>query len=298
MTITRTAQLRDAIPDAPTSPAPNGAATVATRKPDPAGDLIASMESEFRKLLPSALPWDMFARIALTGMRKNDKLIEATRPSLLGALMECARLGLAPCTEQASLSTFKNRRRGNVLECQLIIGYQGYIQLMYRSGQVEQVEAEMVYEADEWEYTLGDGGRFFHRPKLLLPPEERGAPLFAYAYATLRGGGRTKVSITPRWKAEELRKKHGNVWDSNFLEMWGKTPLRQVQKYAPKSSELRRAELLDGAVIDLGGVATLDDGRTIDSTVVDEPTGAVNDTDDDMGWPPAAQPADANPASQ
>jgi recombination protein RecT len=289
---TRTAQLRDAIPDAPVSPAPNGAGAV-VRKADPAGDLIASMEEEFQKLLPDILPWDMFARIALTGMRKTPRLIECTRPSLLGALMECARLGLAPCTEQATLSPFRNRGK-NITECQLVIGYQGYVQLMYRSGQVEQVVSEMVYEADDWEYSLGDGGRFFHKPKILLSPEDRGAPLFAYAYATLTTGGRTKVCITPRWRAEQLKAKQGQVWNSDFEAMWQKTPLRQVQKYAPKSSEMRRAVLADGATFDMGNIATpaIEDGNTI----LGEATETTAPADNEQGWPETAQPADANGA--
>lgn len=292
--MSRTEQLRNAIPDAPVSPAPNGAAAgaVVARKPDPAGDLLASMEAEFAKLLPDVLPWDMFARIALTGFRKTPRLIECSRPSLLGALMECARLGLAPCTEQATLSPFKNRS-ANRTDCQLIIGYQGYVQLMYRSGQVEQVESEMVYDADEWEYSTGDGGRFFHRPNILLSPEERGEPLFAYAYAKLTTGGRTKVCITPRWKAEEIRRKQGNVWNSNFLEMWQKTPLRQVQKYAPKSSELRRAALADGATFDMGEIVSsaVDDGNTIDSEVIEVSTALASNAE--QGWPDAAKPSDA-----
>lgn len=270
MTATRTDQLRATLEAQPVNgtPAPG---TAVAKKTDPAGDLLSSMEDEFRKCLPDILPWDMFARIALTGFRKNPKLLEANRSSLLGALMECARLGLAPCTEQAALSTFKNRSKGTI-ECQLIVGYQGYVQLMYRSGQVEQVVAEKIYEADEYEVSFGDGGRFFHRPKLLLPPSERGPVILTYAYATFHGGGRTKVEVTPKWKADALKRKHGNVWDSNFEEMWLKTPVRQLQKWAPKSAEMRRAVLADGATFDLGGIVERPDGDDafVDGEVVDD----------------------------
>lgn len=269
-TPTRTKKLADKLANEPVT-APSGATLV--RKLDPAGDLIASMEDEFRRCLPAVLPWDMFARVALTGFRKVPRLIECTRPSLLGALMECARLGLEPMTEYATLTPFKNRKKGNILECQLIVGYQGYVQLMYRSGQVERVEAEIVYEADEYEHSIGDGGRFFHKPADHLPPAERGEAIRAYAFANLVGGGRTKVAVTPRWRAEEMRKQYGNVWDSDFFAMWMKTPLRQIQKFAPKSAELRRALAVDGATLDLGGIVDRpEDDGTVEGEVVEQAT--------------------------
>jgi recombination protein RecT len=295
---TRTAQLRDAIPEAPTSPAPNGAAK-ALAKPDPAGDLLASMEDEFKKCLPDVLPWDMFARVALTGFRKSPDLVDCTRPSLLGALMECARLGLAPCTEQATLTPFRNNKTGK-REAQLIVGYEGYVQLMYRSGQVEQVVAELVYEADEWEYTLGDGGRFWHKPNITARKKDRGEAIFAYSYATLLSGGRTRIATVNREEAEELQQKHGGnprgPWRTNFPQMWLKTPVRRVQRFAPKSPELRRALAVDGATFDLGGI--------VDTSAVDgddigvEVTETAPAADADQGWPEAAKPADADGAGR
>lgn len=263
---------------------PDGA--VAVRQPDRASKLLDGMRAEFEKCLPDVLPIDMFMRVALTGFRKVPDLAACSRPSLLGALLDCARLGLAPCTEQASLVPF----RGQVT---LIVGYEGYVQLMYRSGQVEQVVAELVYEADEWEYSLGDGGRFFHRPNILA--ENRGKPLFAYAYATLVGGGRTRIALVTRREAENLQREYGKdrqgkpnlskPWHTNFEAMWLKTALRRVQKFAPKSPELRRALSVDGSTFDAAGVVNPD---FIDGDVVaDQPTSA----------PPAATEPDTATAA-
>jgi recombination protein RecT len=268
---------------------PDGAPAV--RQPDRALALLDSMEAEFAKCLPDILPVDMFMRVALTGLRKTPDLAVCSRPSLLGALMECARLGLAPCTEEASLVPFNNRNSGGK-DCQLIVGYQGYVQLMYRSGQVEQVVAEKVYESDEWEYSLGDGGRFFHRPNITA--DERGQVLFTYAYASLLGGGRTRVAITTKREALSLKAKYGrkpdSSWNTNFEEMWMKTGVRRVQKFAPKSAELRRALVVDGATFDAGGKIVPDD-RTIDGETADapEPTSAPPAT--------AAQPTSGGPAN-
>ena len=279
--MTRTATLTDALAD-DTQPS---AETPAVRTPDRAIALLDSMEAEFAKCLPSILPLDMFMRVTLTGLRKTPDLAVCSRPSLLGALMECARLGLAPCTEEASLVPFNNSRTGGK-ECTLIVGYQGYVQLMYRSGQVEQVVTEKVYEADEWEYSLGDGGRFFHRPNITA--DDRGQVLFTYAYATLLAGGRTRVAITTRREALALKAKYGrkadSSWNTNFEEMWQKTPVRRVQKFAPKSAELRRALVVDGATFDTAGKIVPDE-RTIDGDAVEATA------------PTSAPPADTAPAT-
>jgi recombination protein RecT len=263
---------------------------------DPAGDLLSSMEPEFAKALPNILPIDTFLRIALTCMRKTPRLIECTRPSLLGALMECARLGLQPGTEQATLTPFRKRTdNGFITEVQLIIGYQGYIELMYRSGMVQRVENELVHEADKFELSFGDGGRFFHEPAWRLPKSERGDIIATYAYAEMTGGGRSRVALTPRWEAEEMRDKFGRVWKSDFVPMWRKTPIRQLQKYVPKSSELRRALDVDGATIDLGGAVTRPEGLDdmVDGEVLETSAPQTEAAAESQPWPETAKPADA-----
>jgi recombination protein RecT len=174
---------------------------------------------------------------------------------------------LEPCTEQAYLIPFKS-------ECTLVIGYQGYVQLMYRTGQVDQVEAEMIYEADEWEDSRGDGGRFFHRPNWTAA--DRGAPIMAYSFAKLVSGGRTKVEIVTRERAEWLKKEFArsakSPWFTNFNGMWQKSPVRQLQKWAPKSAELRRALVLDGATYDDKGEPDVEPSDVIVAEVLDRDT--------------------------
>lgn len=270
MSTTTTSRTDDLTAKLAAKPADADKSQVAVRQPDRALALLESMEAEFAKCLPGILPIDMFMRVALTGFRKTPDLLLCTYKSLLGALLECARLGLAPCTEEASLAPFKNTNN-NTHEVTLIIGYQGYVQLMYRSGQVSTVECEFVYAADEYEYTIGDGGRFWHKPN--IEAEDRGDIKFAYSYAKLTGEGRTKVAITTRKEATALQKKYGrkpgSAWNSNFDGMWLKTPVRRVQKFAPKSPELRRAAVMDGASFDAAGMATTEYNGVVDPNTVD-----------------------------
>ena len=52
------------------------------------------MQREWAKVLPSFLTPERLARVALTQLRKNPRLCECTRDSLLAALMTCAEVGL------------------------------------------------------------------------------------------------------------------------------------------------------------------------------------------------------------
>jgi recombination protein RecT len=276
----RTAQLRDHLTAQPNGNTPAGATLV--KRVDPARDLLASMEAEFAASLPKALPIDLFMRVALTGFRKTPDLLACSRRSLLGALLETARLGLEPCTEQAWLIPYKD-------ECTLVVGYQGYVQLMYRTGMVKAVEAELIHEADEWAYEVGDGGKFFHRPRVELPSEKRGAPILAYSYAELMSGGRTKVCFVNREQAERIKNEYARAakspWKTgSFDAMWLKSPVRQVQKWAPKSAEIRRALVMDGATFDVGGVADVDPD-VIDSTAeeVETPTEGTTEETPETG---------------
>lgn len=259
--VTRTQKLTEKLVD--TAPAEGGGKEVA-RRLDPARDLLVSMQAEFEACLPKTLPPDLFMRVALTGFRKTPDLLACNRRSLLGALLETARLGLEPCTEQAYLIPFKQ-------ECTLVIGYQGYVQLMYRTGQVEQVEAEMIHEADEWEDSRGDGGRFYHRPNWTA--KDRGAPILAYSFARLVGGGRTKVEIVTRERAEWIKRQFAksakSPWHTSFDAMWQKSPVRQLQKWAPKSAELRRALIADGATYDDKGEPDVDPTDVVIGEVVE-----------------------------
>lgn len=290
---TRTQKLTEHLVDTAT-PEAAAAGTVA-RRLDPARDLLMSMESEFEKCLPKTLPPDLFMRVALTGFRKTPDLLNCSRRSLLGALLETARLGLEPCTEQAYLIPYKT-------ECTLVIGYQGYVQLMYRTGLVSQVEAEMIYEADEWDDSRGDGGRFFHRPNWMA--DDRGRPILAYAFASLAGGGRTKVEVCTRGRAEQIKREYAksqkSPWNSpnTFNAMWQKSPIRQLQKWAPKSAELRRALIVDGASYDTAGqpdVETDDPNVVVAEVVEPTPPAATTEAQGGNDWSDVevARPADA-----
>ena len=210
---------------------------------------IKTMEGEIKKALPSVITPERFTRMTLSAISTNPKLAQCTPASFLGAMMSAAQLGLEPNTPlgQAYLIPYKNR--GND-EVQFQIGYKGLIDLAYRSGEVELVQAHIVYENDEFVCEYGLEPKLVHKPA----DKDRGEAIKVYAmFKTKSGGyGFDVMSMDDvRRHAEKYSQAYKSgfsPWKSNFEEMAKKTVLKRVLKYAPLKSDFVRAVVQDESI--------------------------------------------------
>ena len=215
-----------------------GTKAVAKKQPQTIKDYINAMSGEIAKALPQVMTPERFTRIALSAVSNTPKLGSCTPQSFLGAMMNAAQLGLEPNTPlgQAYLIPFENRKKG-VTECQFQIGYKGLIDLAYRSGEVKMIDAQTVYENDEFEYELGMDPVLKHKPART----NRGNPIYFYATFKLTNGGQgfQVMSIEDvHDHAKKYSKTYNNgPWQTNFEEMAKKTVLKKLLKYAPLKTE-------------------------------------------------------------
>ena len=177
------------------------------------------------------------SRIALNVIRSNPKLLECDVNSLMGAVLESAKLGLEPgIMGQSYLLPFKNNKT-NRMEAQFIVGYRGLIDLVRRSGQVSTLEARTVYENDEFEYEYGLEDKLVHKPTM----EAKGKPIAYYAIAKLKDGGYSFIVMShgevERHRDKYSKSKKFGPWVDEFNQMAKKTVLRQLIKYLPISVE-------------------------------------------------------------
>ena len=224
-------------------------------------DLINAQRTEVARALPAGVGPDRLLRVVLTEVRRTPKLQECSAPSILGALMQAAQLGLEPGPlGLAYLVPFWNRKRGE-RECQLIIGYRGLIDLARRSAQVTDVAAYPVHEADRFDVTYGDDPRIVHVPELRTDP----GPVWCYyAVGRYRDGGHNAAIMT-RAQVEAHRDRFGNTdngspWLTDFDAMARKTVVRELAKWMPLSIEARDAIASDGGTFrfDAGAVEVVD----------------------------------------
>jgi recombination protein RecT len=259
--------------------------------------LLDRMKDQLAMALPQHVKVEKFLRVALTAVQKEPKLLDCYQPSFLGALVECAQLGLEPNTTlgHAWLIPFRNNRAGRV-ECQLIPGYKGLIKLAYQSGQVASIRAHVVRAKDRFDYEEGLYPKLHHKP---FPDGDAGGLVAVYAVATIRGVDEPLFKVMQRWECEKVRDDYSKQrdkgpWHEQFDEMCMKTVVRRLMKWIPsdteKSTLLARAVDLDeraqagigqefGDVIDISPEAVADVGQEASG----QPAGD--------GQRPAAEPA-------
>ena len=148
-------------------------------QPPSIATLIAQMQPEIQRALPKGMDGDRIARLALTVVRQNPQLANASPASFAGALLTAAALGLEPGVNgEAYLVPYKR-------ECQLIIGYQGYAKLFWNNPLARHIDAQAVYANDEFDYAYGTEPFLRHKPA----KGDRGDLVAYYAVASLSTGG-------------------------------------------------------------------------------------------------------------
>lgn len=213
--------------------------------------LLKSKQAEIAKMLPKHLNAERLLKVAQIAATTTPALAKCDVPSLIGAIGQCAQMGLEPNTVlgHAYLVPF-NTKRGDkwVNSVQVIIGYKGLIDLARRSGQIVSIAAHEVCANDHFELVYGLDEKLNHTPAM----GDRGEVIGFYAIAKLKDGGHA-FEFMSRFQVEEIKaaserknKRESSVWKDHFIEMGRKTVIRRLAKYLPLSIEFQTAAALDG----------------------------------------------------
>lgn len=239
MTNSRTNQLKAAV---------SGGVQTA-EKPKTLAGLLSDpkIKNQMALALPKHMNADRLARIALTEIRKVPALAQCNQESFLGAVMQCAQLGLEPgnALGHAYLLPFGNgKAKDGLANVQLIIGYRGMIDLARRSGQIISISAHTVHKNDKFSYELGLNPDVKHIPA----DGERGEVTHVYAVAKLKDGG-VQFEVMSRHDVEKVRKSSkassNGPWVTHWDEMAKKTVCRRLFKWLPVSIEMQQAVTMD-----------------------------------------------------
>lgn len=235
-------------------------AAVAVRDNSPTGVVQASKD-QFAMVLPSHMRPEAFVRVAVGVLRRNDKLRTAAQNDMgafMAAMMDAARLGLEPGTEQYWLiPRYDGKSKKVIVNGQR--GYQGEIELIYRAGAVASVVVEVVRAADGFIWNPGQldtawAGLGLSGPRWIGPMDrplhtidwdlaDRGPLKFVYAYALMKAGGVSKVVVLNQAQIDAAKKMNeysGNAsspWVKWEEAMWLKTGVHRLQKWVPTSAE-------------------------------------------------------------
>jgi recombination protein RecT len=204
--------------------------------------MLQAYKAHIAMALPKHIDADRMGRIALTAFRANPKLDECAPESIFAAVIMSSQLGLeVGILGQAYLVPYKG-------ECQFIPGWQGYVDLVSRSGRAS-VWTGAVFQGDTFAYRLGTEPRIEHEP---CGEDDLRKLTHCYAIGKIKGAEIPIIEVWSRAKIERHRDRYNKVgakhYSYNNFEMYGrKVPLLQVIKYMPKSVELQKAYELEVA---------------------------------------------------
>jgi recombination protein RecT len=155
---------------------------------------------------------------------RNPKLQNCQKDSLLQALMRCAEMGLEPGFGSIYLIPYNGI-------AQVQVGLQGWLTLLWRSGNVGNITYNLHREGDEFAYAIDHTGtRLHHKPRL----EMNGAILGAYAMVTLKNQhiqfkycNRQEIEAS---KDASKSKRPDTPWIKYFDQMAQIVPLRKLAR--------------------------------------------------------------------
>jgi recombination protein RecT len=265
-------------------------------------DLMEGSKDRWASLLPKEMSPERLMKVALMSISRNNTLLQCSPQSLREAFIDASTLGL-DCTGtmgEAYLVPYKG-------EAKFIIGYKGLIALARRSGQIESIEANVVYQNDHFELDLGTQSRIVHRPNL---DGDRGPLRLVYAVAKL-AGGQIQTDYMTRQEIDAIRQRSrassNGPWVTDYNEMARKTVVRRLAKYLPLSVESKVAisesdnaefsrDFVDADIVETKGrsEATLAAMRaTQGKTAIPAAHAPEEEGDDSPPWDDLAAEADA-----
>jgi recombination protein RecT len=213
------------------------------KKNDPAviSAYMRDIESCMRAVLPGFIDKLRYISITEQYLLNNSGLLACCENgSLKKSILDIAAMGLELGTALNHASIIAVKPKEGPPRAKLLIEYQGFIELCYRSNKVLSLAARAVYKADRFDYEYGTNKRLKHIPALA----NRGGLIAAYAIAQLKGD-KYDFEIIDHEAAMAARadsntpNTSSSPWVKREASMWGKTAMRRLLKRLPLSAEVK-----------------------------------------------------------
>lgn len=205
-------------------------------------DQLDKARERLAEVAPKYLNVERVTRLLLAACGRTPKILECTPESVLRFAMKCAETGLEPIGAGGAWPIPYGK------ELTFIPDYRGLVHCAKRAGCIIDCYAEVVYEADDFDYALGMEPYLTHKPAR----RDRGQLEAAYCIVVLPEGIKRFV-VMDRLDVLAIRKRSkasgSGPWVTDESEMWKKTVVRRAMKpFAGLSSHLDSAIEADDAV--------------------------------------------------
>lgn len=234
-----------------------------------------------------------FVASLLSIVTNNNLLAKATNESIMTAAMKAAtlKLPIEPSLGMAYIVPYnRNEKQGNtwvkINEAQFQMGYRGFIQLAQRSGQIRNINCDIVYKEEFLRYDKVYGTLHLKEEQV-----DSGEVEGYFASLELINGFRKMIF----WKKEKVIAhaqkysktydkqigdfKPGTPWKTEFDAMAQKTLIKELlSKYAPLSTELQEAIIADNEDSNVNEVKRAKDVTPPESDNLSDLLGAPEET--------------------
>lgn len=222
------------------------------------GGVVALLKNNMKAIsnaLPTHLTPERFLRIAATALSRSPDLLECTSLSLINSIVESSMLGLEiggplALAHIIPFNSYNKKLKMKVKEATLIVGYNGYRQLAFRSGQIGGFHAHPVFSTDAFDYEYGTEPYIRHKPD---SSGKKGELIYAYAVAFDRSRHMIDFEVIDQHEADRAKAKSAKgqydsgPWKDDPAPMWVKTAVRRLAKRLPMSPEMQRAASIEDA---------------------------------------------------
>lgn len=214
---------------------------------------LASMEKQFKALLPKHTPTKRFMRLAIMAAEANPKVLE-DRDAFVNAVKLAAQDGLNLDGRDAALVPFKGKAKYMPMVA-------GIIKRARNSGEISSVTPAIVYENDDFQIDYAKAEPLTFKPCT----GDRGEPIGACCVVWYRHGG-MEFEWMPKGEIMLVKgcskQKESLQWTTFWTEGWKKSVIRRLFKRIPMSSELDRVITSDDEMYDLTPKPVADDRPT------------------------------------
>jgi len=239
------------------------------------------MERYEKKVLPSLLNDThaqvtpaKFTQIVINEVKKNEKLLKAfveNPSSMFASILAGAEIGLVPSDLLGEFYLIPRNIKQDSGHYKMtitpLIGYKGLHKILLRGGEIENIEAHVVYEGDDFKVELGTNPYLKHTPVF---PGNRTAEKISHVYAVAHyKSGRSQFQIMSRSEvvAVSSMSKYNNKLYFNDKEnpnrwMEKKCCLIQLAKMLDKDYYGTKAIELDNR-LEGGATLTLDENERV-----------------------------------
>lgn len=237
---------------------------LASPKTDRFAGALETARSKFLSMVRESgtgLPWQQEALFALQIIKGNQDLQECNPYTLVDAMAQVAAIGLSLNPATAHVYLIPNR--GNIIPW---VSYRGLVHLAVKSGCVEWVQADEVFENDHFLFEKGMNPKCEFRPVL---KGVRGKRIGAFCVAKLPDGT-TLPEFMPDEDLEKARAaskaRTSPAWSNWGGEMRKKAVIKRASKLWPRAERLQEAIAVMNQVEgsdDIDSVATVEESTIL-----------------------------------